>query len=222
MSSWNEKSHFIPTINVNHYVCKCAASVDGGEHHKACPGKPIPLPCPIPRSVTFTVTLGECECAARYNASRPELPLGHLLQCPARPIRVACSIGGKTWEDSHVTDAEAPGIHGRTSELIQRAGERWEIIFKALVLGVRPDYDIGHWTGPMLPLFEQRDAVFAALADMARAETAAMQAQQKVDEAFPYHRFHRVGGGDHRATPPSHARLEAYVEFLIEQVEVLP
>jgi hypothetical protein len=217
-----------PTINVNLTKCDCppmdsyTMTSRKGAHFPDCPGYHFLIPCHIQRPVTFDVALGECfGCGMSQSRTRDGL-VRHDSHCPARPIRVSCSIGGESWPHSFAQDVaivEGEPIHDlvRLDAIMRTVRERWALI-KALVMGIRVEGPPRHVKG----LMDQRDTVFAALADMARAETAAMQAQQRVDDAFPYHRFHRVGGGDHRAIPPSHARLEAYVEFLREQVGVMP
>lgn len=223
------------TINVNQHPCNCShvawlAGHNNGmvKHSDTCASSPINIPCHLPRTTEFEVALGVCDCGHAAWVARGNISYQHDAKCPGRPIRVACSIGGETWAESYVTDLEPhhsnPGSPlidvGATSPAGITVSARWALV-KALVLGQSPataDREgllvAAHYAGTL----GTRDAVFAALADMARAEVAAMQAQQRVDKAFPYHRFHRVGGGDHRATPLSHARLAAYVEFLIEQV----
>lgn len=188
-----------------------------GDHSPArvarCYGAPVFIPCPVPRSVTFEVVLTtECLCLKTPRAS------GHRADCPARPVRVSCSISGRTWEDSAVefverADGECIGpMLDRVDTLVR---DRWALI-KALVLGSNslhgPITDL-----PGFKLLAQRDAVFAALADMARAEQDACNAQQRVDEAFPFDRYRR-NDPDHRSERPSIGRLAAYVEHLIRSV----
>jgi hypothetical protein len=146
------------------------------------------------------------------------------VDCPARPVRVSCSITGETWEASEVTDVE---VYPRETlvmvstydvpRILAACRARWAGV-KALVLGLSTTPALSHCQG----LVAQRDEVYAGLADLAQLERGACNAQQRVEGAFPYHRFHRVGGGDHHAAPPSHARLAAYVDFLVEQVGALP
>jgi hypothetical protein len=89
---------------------------------------------------------------------------------------------------------------------------RWALV-KALVLG-RDDVEstdeeiLRSWDR----LFAQRDAVYAALADMARAEDAKWMANAQLPERF------RLFEGA-RGAPTALAR---YVEHLLEQVEVMP
>jgi hypothetical protein len=224
------------TINVNLKPCACPDSSFHLGHAPYCTGRPILLPCPIQRSVELTVTLGECRCKRMAESplmGYPDLSRAameavaegrHLSDCPARPIRVACSIGGETWGAAHVTDAEAPGVHGRTGELIQIADDRWALV-KALVLGNHSPQEVGGKS--LVPveawwaLVTQRDAVFAALADMARHETAALQAQQRVDDAFPFYSY-RDPTTDRRGSWPSHVRLAAFVNHLVHEIGRLP
>jgi hypothetical protein len=144
---------------------------------------------------------------------------GHDDTCPARPIRVTCSIGSPdgSWEKSEVTDIEcmenlaARGLRaGDVMKVDEVCRERWAQM-KALVSGMTV---MGHYE-----LSKQRDAVYAALADMARAESGAHRAQQRVDEAFPSARYARENDTDHRAgQPPSVNRLRRFIEHVIAQV----
>lgn len=208
----------------------------------------IPCPLDPFRSVGFTMRLGECSCTipswwtqaakAHADADRTSgrvwscacgpcaaarrngwIPDQHNATCPARLVRVACSIGGDgTWAGSEVTDVEVPDVLKRAALVVCRA--RWAIV-KAVVLGHQ---DISSLlTGPMAAaLLAQRDAEFSALADMVRHERGALEAQRRAEKAFPYHRFHRVGAGSHEGPRPSTARLAAYVEYVIEEVGKLP
>jgi hypothetical protein len=227
MSSWNEKPHVIPPINVQLKPCTCGGGLIT-THSAPCPGGPVLLPCSIPRSVELTVTLGECECAARYNAERQTLKLPHLADCPGKPIRVSCSIGGETWEESEVVDAEYSTGPGRVRieiasdrPVLKACSDRWALV-KAWVLGkpqVQPD---GKWVDAPTDLFTQRDAVFAALADMARMERAYYDAAQAIHKALP---SVYVSSDMQVCDPedaPSSRWLSSYVEYLIEQVEVMP
>lgn len=208
-----------PTINVNIAVCHC-----GPDPHCTHHNKPLHLPCPIPRSVTFVV-LGKCACATTPGPMLLPRTVGlveeaHGRDCPARPVKVSCSISGATWEESHISAWETEdGIGLNTTEEARAADERWALV-KALVLEQdeewRKDPRSEGWN-----LQPQRDAVYAALADMARAEEAALKAQKMADDAFSSARYAKVGDSDHRAAPPSVNRLRRYVEHLIEQVGVL-
>jgi hypothetical protein len=223
MPSWNEKAHVTPTVNVNLYTY-CG----DGIHCRHAGHGSVPIPCPIPRSVTFTVRLGECTCqhVREIRGGR------HADDRPARPIRVACSISGKTWEGSEVDGLIEPhrlafGIAPIDDEVIERlteiARERWALVKALLTGGI---YTLSARFPPdavdaIHRLHMQRDAVYSALADMARAEEAAVAAQHRCDEALGV--FPHIGP-DHRTLPqerPSAARAAAYVERLIEQVSVL-
>lgn len=226
MPSWNEKPHFTPAVNVNLKPCSspvlCAEmpASDTG-HLLTCAAAPILLPCPLPRSVTLEVRWGECT-RDPFICDLPQ----HGTTCPARPIRVSCSISGKTWAESEPFDMHQPDggylVDAKTQTLIR---ERWALV-KALVLGYSAwDYAMSHAKAVPLAtitaMLAQRDTVFSALADMARAEEAAFAAQERAEKAYPYHRLGRVGDGSHAGPRPSRARLAAYVEFLVEQVGVL-
>lgn len=231
-----------PTINVNLAPCVSWCQRRHAEatatHDTMCPAWPILLPCPVPRSVTFQMVLGECmaafrpgECLSRSRAEALGITGKHHPACPAHSVKVACSIVGATWEES---DVEHCGPHTTISTELMYEGtwttddaeqyatttcrDRWALV-KALVLGER--HDSGY--GPPLPFewCERRDAVFAELADMARAEVAAERAQQRCDEVFPYPRYRQQTDTDHRQEKPSRGRLAAYVRYLLEQAEVL-
>lgn len=177
------------------------------------------IPCPVPRSVTFSVPLGECMCppsdSGRIAACRAD-PSGHFKDCPARPVRVSCSISGETWEGSEVAECEVregTPIDERNA-LYTACRARWALI-KALVLGQHgccaqhmPD-----------ALREQRNSVYAALADMARAEARAYEAQNTVSLACGrgVSVYHPTATHQRPSTP----WLAAYVEHLIEQVGIL-
>lgn len=204
-------------VNVNLKSCDCGhrqyLAGDVGPVYCVCDR--IPIPCPIPRTVEMTVRLGKCTCTTHGIVMVRER---HVSTCPARTIRVTCSIRGDSWETSEVDPTHGLNPHGAAAMMVCRA--RWEVV-KALVTGVHPDFDGGAWTGPTLPLFRQRDAVFAALAKMATKEQGACNAQQECDEAFPYSQYSKPGDPDHRAARPSVARLAAYVSHLIATVGAL-
>jgi hypothetical protein len=216
----------IPKLNVNLKPCHCPHASFNLKHWEDCPAKPAPIPCPVPRSVTFSVVRGECMCTVPDgDTCWTDLP-SHAPGCHARPFSVSCSIRGETWETSTVAECEVQEgtPNGVRNALYEACRARWGIV-KALALG--ETYTLAARFSPtsvdaIHRLHLQRDEVYAGLADLAQLERGACNAQQRVEGAFPYHRFHRVGGGDHRAIPPSHARLAAYVEFLVEQVGVLP
>jgi hypothetical protein len=134
------------------------------------------MPLDAFRSVALMVRLGEC--SGRCTGMLWQSPPIHGAACPARPIRVSCSIFGKTWEESEVADVEKQGpINAyqlpteleRTLALAASRG-RWALV-KALVLGHSELSAL--LTGPTAcAMLAQRDAVFAALCEMVRAEEA--------------------------------------------------
>lgn len=155
-----------PTLNVNLKRCTCGHHVGHGDH---CWGKPIPLPCSIPRTVEMIVRLGPpCTAPPQYH---------HHDSCNL-PIRVTCTIGGDgTWAGSEIawTDvAEQECSALRTANARGHAEclvrDRWEIV-KALMTG-RP-VELSMWCGPGtgIRLTYERDAVFAALADLVHLDT---------------------------------------------------
>lgn len=210
-------------INVNLEPCPISTSHTHGPD-SLCIGRPVLIPCPVPRTVTFEVQLGECAGCG----SPGESLAGHDAMCPARSVRVSCSIGGDgTWVGSEVFTADNSDRHDglfpahlRIDVVLAACRERWALV-KALVTG-KP-FIPNNWDGPasVMALFTQRDAVFAALAAMARAEMAALRAQYRADEAFPSARFAKPGDADHRALGPSVNRLARFVEYLVEKVGVL-
>ena len=221
MPSWNEKPHITPTINVS---LPSAPRINGFQHPPA--GGPVPIPCPIPRSATFTVRLGECDCPMSGSARGWKVPENfiHAAQCPSRPIRVSCSISGRTWEESEVTDvidADRNTDIGWSSDekarVMAACGARWALV-KALVLNqsIGPAYTM---VDGIRPLAIHRDAMYAALAKLERADAAAREAHQEAFKALDkaavaYSTMTPVGS---RAAD----MFAAYVERLIEQVCVL-
>lgn len=254
MPSWNEKPHTKPLININLRLCDCGYIEDASAAQRAhasgpcviesflvrhldrCASAPVIIHCRIPRSVTFTVAAGGCTCGAdAYNTRKSSerasfVQAKHCGDCRARPIRVACSIGGKTWEESEVDDLEthnAPpdAVHATEGlDVLQVARERWALV-KALVAGqhgdavkvVRSSQSIS-WSvlGPML---QQRDAVFSALAEQARLEVAMLSAQDRTVKAIGSPRL--TASAREPNERPSAQALSIYVEQLIEQVGVL-
>lgn len=212
-----------PTINVNLKPCSYygVCNVHQSGHIAECSATPILISCPIPRSVTLEVVPGECTCFHRgpKNAAPPPTWV-HSVTCPARPVKVSCSISGKTWEESHLSAWETEdGIGLNTTVEAGEADARW-VLVKALVLGRQAE---PAETEPVASMSAKRAAVFAALADMARAEEAAFEAQERVIRAMGEPAF--LPDSFHRAEP--HARASAsllgrYVERIIEQVGVLP
>jgi hypothetical protein len=192
MPSWTEKPHVTPTINVD----------------LAPSGATNPIPCHIPRAVAFYVALGECTCGGG-------LVTAHSPGCPARPVRVDCNISGETWATSDAFEASLPALcRVPTSDDIDAAlvaaRERWALV-KALVMGKETAAQLN---AHGLSLAKQRDSVFAALADMARAESTIIQRFADIDKAFT-HRKRRPFCG------PAADELAAFVEHLIEQVGVM-
>jgi hypothetical protein len=230
----------VSAVNVNLKPCNCEPMRLGHEkkgrietvvtHHDGCATSPVLIPCPIPRSVTFEVVLGECRCAgpcseAFWMNTKHTYNGQHWSNCPARPVRVTCSVSGKTWEESEVSDAERddraleslpPRVEDST--LLAASRERWALV-KALVTG--------HGTSlvPFLTraqahaLQAHRNTVFAALADVARVEDAAARRQECLNKllrrrpAFVHH-----GRAVLAASAPSASGLAQYVADLIEQV----
>lgn len=213
-------SFVAPTINVNLKPCieECQHTAPGGTHYGFCTAAPVLIPCPIPRNVTVTVTLGECTCG---NVLGVRLQRGgHWEGCPARPIRVACSIGGKAWEESEVASIDAPPQLGLDHlRLEARCRDRWALI-TALLLGadggqfMLSEAWAERWAA-VAPLFAQRDTVFAALTDMARAEEALGSAAQRCTDAIDGDGFISA------AVEASPEFLAAYVKHLLAQVGAL-
>jgi len=211
-----------PRINVNPKPCNCGHAAWLAGHHNGmvkhsdtCSSATLLLRCPLPRSVTFMVRLGECKQVRCIGSARRD-GHAHALDCPAHPVAVSCSISGKTWEESAVIEVDGDYASGAAFLTAQRACvERWALV-KALVLG----HGDAQWkTEATVRLVEQRDAVYAALADMARAEEAALAAQRLIATHFLQTR-ERV----HMSNPeerPSAGYLQAFVERLIEQVGAL-
>jgi hypothetical protein len=139
-------------------------------------------------------------------------------------VKVSCSISGKTWEESEVTDIDLVVGGDITWEQGHDAAMAeccalW-LLVKALVLG---------WNGEAVrtvavgggldlekvdPMFQQRRTVYAALADMARAEEA---------HASAYSRAWGAMGEDSipSGRRSAHWVLAHYVDRLIEQVGIL-
>lgn len=211
----------IQTINVNLRPCNCDSpphKPGGIQHLYGCASAPFLIPCPIPRSVTFFVALGECDCPPPLGHGA----YGHSPNCPARPVRVSCSISGNTWEESHPVEFEMePSGISPNDTLRDACRARWALV-KALVLGE----DSGPWMlseawaekwDIVAPLFAQRDAVFSVLTDMARAEEAQKAASARVTTAiYGAPRAIRLF-----SEPEYQELLGRYVGRLIEQVEVM-
>lgn len=225
-----------PTINVNLKRCRpeCLAPQHVSPPHghvPDCPGAPIPLPCPIQRTVEMMVRLGTCECFHRgaKNAEPPPTWV-HTESCPARHIRVTCSIGGETWGESEVAEVEPhhsnPGLPiiavGPDSPAMVACRERWEIV-KALVTGKplgRRGADSVDAGIAIVELFAQRDVVFAALAAKVRAEQADDATTRGLVRLIPAVRVPDVA----RATAEDYlsaVALARYVSHLIATVGAL-
>lgn len=184
---------------------------------------PVLIPCQLPRTVEFKVALGECRCREEEEpdevGGRKTTEPGHFSNCPARPISVTCTIDGDTWEESFVDGADFQPMEG-ARRLIDACDDRWALV-KALVLGKMPRLTGTEATDlPVIALIEQRDAVFAALCDMARAENGARTAHHAMVKALD------VAGAAYSGAAPVYndvaARgLAAYVAHLLEQVGAL-
>lgn len=225
-----------PTLNVNLRQCTCGhdrCPPDGPDacgvgHVWACKACPVLIPCPIPRSVTFSFSPWNCSPACSSTATMPDGRIRHRGFCAARsPIRVSCSISGKTWEESEVSDVDGipphptqPVIAEVQALLACRA--RWALV-KALALGDSADTFGGflqRWPTAD-QLIYQRDAVFSALADKVRAEQADDSTTRHLIAVLPKLAHRSVSdatASDYLSTPA----LAAYVEHLIEQIGVMP
>lgn len=215
------------TINVNMTPCDCPPSDGPGQRHEtACGSGPVSIHCPIPRSVTMTVRFGECTAGCESPGSvraLKERGETHHAWCPGKPIRVSCSIVGDTWEGSEVTEVEDAHRFtniGWTAEEHQRilvaCRARWEIVKAVLLKGQVPNV---RGFGPaaaekVFHLCEQRNTVFAALADMARAESTIIQRMADIDKVHTNRTRQAFRG-------VAADELTAYVEYLIEQVGAL-
>jgi len=226
-------------LNVNLKPCGCSHRRGlSSTCLSDCASAPVLIPCPLPPSVTVAVVLGECNCtipswwtrdamahskadrasgrawscacgpcaAARSNGWAPDQ---HNARCPARPVKVSCSISSPdgSWEKSEVTEVDGP-FWGNALEACR---ERWAVV-KALVLGQRWTSQLGSLER-VATMFDRRDAAYGALADMTRHEDGIESAQHAFFSALNGH-----GKTVVRIARPSHSLLEAYVERLIEQV----
>lgn len=185
------------------------------------PGAPVLVPLPLEswRRVKMTVRLGKCICEA-FTKTGLHHPRCHR----AHPIEVTCLIGGKDWASSEVIDAEIPRPGGG-SLFTAFPGDlaplraRWALV-KALVLG---STEIRWYVPATRALFEQRDVVFAALCEMARAERSAHAAFLALPmdlrkSSIIYRAAGSAASGSPEARHSSAVILEHYVERLIEQV----
>jgi hypothetical protein len=206
------------SVNVNLQMCTCGYHVGHGDN---CRGLPVLIPCSLEpfRSATFTVALGTCECALSLTPqTAPEWH--HTSRCPARPVRVSCSISGKTWAESEVTQCEPhPDDVSRFAVVTDAYGmmyaacrDRWELV-KALVLGKTFEPNEWDWPEKLRASIAQRDAVFSALADMARAEEAQIAARAALHKALGI----SPGRVLEAALRESAIELGSYVEHLVEQ-----
>lgn len=209
-----------PTINVNLKPCDCDGHVvSGGDdvHSPDCASHPILIPCPIPRSVLVKVRTGLCTCHGLAFSSPDCHP-----SCPGHPIRVTCSISGETWEESDVTSchpvltdgdgAFAGGWtqrgHGDSALIACR--ERWALV-RALVLGT--SWAKCETMFGTMAMFVQRDAVFAAIVKVHKAEDTLIDACGDYEEAM---RGEPVG--IYGLKRESTGMLERYVGRVIAQV----
>ena len=213
-------------INVNlDRSCYCERFGVGAEQHhtKDCPGAPVPIHCPLPRSFVVEVEQGECKrdpfgCKNGHHAS----------VCFAQTVRVSCSIDG-TWGGSEPVDFDDGGAtftDVQLGEAEDACRERWALV-KALVLGFTRVTLGGVSRKEADALFTQRDAVFAALAKMARHEAAAYEAHAHFQDALGISRYDwtPVGYVTPEGAPlemPSACGMAAYVRHLLKQVEELP
>lgn len=212
MPSWNEKPHTTPLINVNLTGCDNRCMPLSGAHREGCTRGPVLIPCPIPRTVTLKVALGECTCFQRNYVGREAL--GHNSDCPVHPVSVTCTIGGEVWADSAVVDVECEAMHlpqgPRYTAALDACRARWEIV-EALMTGFYPtcDNDVPD------ALMYQRDAMFAHVCGMYRAEVALASHWSYALKAL---------GVKHGLEPLTHSQmlLGDYVKRLVEQVGVLP
>lgn len=199
-------------INVNLRRCTCIKNVKDAPCVGSCPSLPTSIPCRVPPSVTFEVVINRGGCAGFEHCEGGD----HDPACSMRPVRVSCSISGTTWEESEVwlmDDFEYPA---HFHYLLNTCRKRWALVKQVLL---NPGLLTTGWPGSVA-MYAQRDLVFAALADMARAEEAAYGAQARIAEVVGtrVERFHARTA----EMRPSASWLSAYVMYLIEQVRVLP
>lgn len=207
-----------PTINVNLKPCDsgCQTQRPGSKCYAHCAAAPVLIPCPLPRSVNFEVRLGGCYLAGsplKCTLDAEE----HRVGCPARPVKISCSIAGETWEGSKPITFTMPDDSEAPTAVADACRERWALV-RALVLGQSPAPIVGLAN---VTLLSQRDEVFAALCDMARAEEASWRAACAM---LPVVKFTSsdMQVHDPSGDAPSRHWLMAYVEHLIDQVGDLP
>jgi hypothetical protein len=220
-----------PTINVN--LTPCDGFCELPYHAQCSVAFPILIPCSLQffRSVTFEVVLGECTspvmCATFTKGA------GHILACTnRRTIRVSCFIDGETWPETEVGEIDVhesqnPGAQD-TERILAACRERWALV-KALVLGAKwgtcprdVDEIAKRHLNLVATLFNQRDALYAELTDLARDEQSAFGSQERAIKAMGELSF--LPDNYHRAEPIARASasiLARYIERLIEQVGVL-
>lgn len=225
-------------VNVNLARCDCGEKhlrYSGGEHRVTCPGKPVLVPLPLEpwRPVTMTVRLGECTCIPLRGPLAVGLnPWSCDPICPARPIKVTCSIRGKTWEESEVAEVDwqtrnergdwnpSPMSHAERDAALAACRDRWALV-QALVTGETPSDPFGR---PVVipPLYLQRNAVFAAICEMVRHENAAALAQERALKAMDVPWIDYGGCPGHHSIMdgrrPSVVLLARYVGKMIEEV----
>lgn len=204
----------IPGINVNMTFCALCRDCDHAPEQAArCPGAPVLVPCPIGRA---------------HGPMKIQHPtLGD--------VEVMLTISGDTWETSAISEvvlvwrdgarhAEEEGWPTqRDCDAAHDIGVHfWNVVKNYLTLPA-PSFSSSPILAPIAALYVQRDAVFAALVDMSRAEDAAREAQARCDAAAPFPIV--APGASHNLSPerrPSATRLASFVSYLLEQVQVLP
>lgn len=172
-------------LNVNLGPCTCRFPDASGKHRDGCRGVPIPIPCPWPASITVEVTLGECTCGHMAYVTRGYISYRHDDTCPGKPVKISCSITSSdgTWAGTEVTDAwpeKNDGYlcsTGETFPTLERACRKRWAQARAVLLGS----PAGIEDGVRIPLemCRQRDAMFANIAEVARAEQVAFEAQER-------------------------------------------
>jgi hypothetical protein len=222
----------IPSINVNLKPCNCSnprpRQIDerlANDHWRTCAASPVLIPCRLPESFSCEVVLGECT-RTRSCVTDGKGGVIHSGSCPGRPVRVSASITSPdgSWEKSEVADPDYPEARDRGSDVEARAQAvlrilrmRWGVV-KMVVTGQHIGLDDA--TAGMSPnLFTQRDAVYAALADMARAEEVLSDRANTILKACE--RAERLPSRDDDDASPSANLLRVFVARLLEQVRVL-
>jgi hypothetical protein len=210
-----------PVIDVNLFKPGHCHQPDVTCEAAGCMSAPVLIPCRLPESFTCEVVLGRCDCSHRRSFQTTGK---HDDSCPARPVRVSASITSPdgSWEKSEVTDCETDArladLGFSTGEMLRldaAARARWPLV-KALVLG---HTDLSALlTGPKAAeLLTQRDAVYAALADVVRHEEGLFQSGNDAMKAIDGSSYARPKPIDRECA----ATLERYMKRLIEQVGVL-